>query len=370
MPYKNLIELDQLREHFHEPMADVARKFGVCTTFFKRICRTYGIKRWPFRKLQSIQKKIEESSKAESDQLTQLHIAREHLQTTGIPPPNMNNISKPRADNISKPRAVSVTQKLRPIDPMAGLLALKHASNPAIQAPVEYYPEYPPSCFPLLSAPMTIRNGVGGLTLVLNNADLSENPRGSEQSNEQDESTGSSEEVEEASRILGGLVRENLFKHSLHECSQNPEEHCECLNRFDSIQGGAVYIFEIGVTGEPRFTYISRGSMDVYGLTPQQVTDQDGCQKILSVIHKDDQASFIQTVQDSRLNLTEWIWRGRTSPPNGEGGLKGIYARSIPTKLPDGSVRWEGFLLECKPETCDEHHRQLLYKQNEQNNPV
>ena len=61
--------------------------------------------------------------------------------------------------------------------------------------------------------------------------------------------------------------------------------------------------------------------MDVYGLTPQlvshhtiqhnlrgwQVTDQDGCQKILSVIHKDDQASFIQTVQDSRLNLTEWL---------------------------------------------------------------
>ena len=51
MPYKTLIELDKLKEHFHEPMADVARKFGVCTTFFKRICRTYGIKRWPFRKV-------------------------------------------------------------------------------------------------------------------------------------------------------------------------------------------------------------------------------------------------------------------------------------------------------------------------------
>ena len=46
-----MIELDKLKEHFHEPMADVARKLGVCTTFFKRICRTYGIKRWPFRKV-------------------------------------------------------------------------------------------------------------------------------------------------------------------------------------------------------------------------------------------------------------------------------------------------------------------------------
>ena len=73
-------------------------------------------------------------------------------------------------------------------------------------------------------------------------------------------------------------------------------------------------------SGDPMFTYISRGSIDVYGLTPQQVshdtiqqnlrgwqvTDPDGCQKILSVIHKEDQASFIQTVQESRLNLTEW----------------------------------------------------------------
>ena len=60
--------------------------------------------------------------------------------------------------------------------------------------------------------------------------------------------------------------------------------------------------------------------MDVYGLTPQQVshdtiqrilrvwqvTSEDGCQKILSVIHAEDQASFIQTVQESRIHLTEW----------------------------------------------------------------
>ena len=28
---------------------------------------------------------------------------------------------------------------------------------------------------------------------------------------------------------------------------------------------------------------------------------------------------------------------------------QGIYARSVPTKLADGTVRWEGFLIEVEP---------------------
>lgn len=58
MPAKGTIPLEDLQLHFHLPMAEVAKRFGVCTTFFKKVCRTHGIKRWPFRKLKSLQKKI------------------------------------------------------------------------------------------------------------------------------------------------------------------------------------------------------------------------------------------------------------------------------------------------------------------------
>jgi len=58
MPAKEIIELEELQKHFHEPMADVAKQFGVCTTFFKKVCRLHGIKRWPYRKMKSLQKKI------------------------------------------------------------------------------------------------------------------------------------------------------------------------------------------------------------------------------------------------------------------------------------------------------------------------
>jgi len=100
MPYKTLIELDKLKQHFHEPMADVARKFGVCTTFFKRICRTYGIKRWPFRKLQSIGKKIAQLRTVDTAQsklkLDQLQVTLDRLQSSGVgsdPSPNSKNDS-------------------------------------------------------------------------------------------------------------------------------------------------------------------------------------------------------------------------------------------------------------------------------------
>ena len=47
-----------LREHFHLPLQQVAKKFGMCTTAFKKLCRRFGIAKWPHRQLRGIDKKI------------------------------------------------------------------------------------------------------------------------------------------------------------------------------------------------------------------------------------------------------------------------------------------------------------------------
>lgn len=47
-----------LRENFHLPLTEVAKKFNMCTTAFKKACRKQGIMQWPHRTLRSLEKKI------------------------------------------------------------------------------------------------------------------------------------------------------------------------------------------------------------------------------------------------------------------------------------------------------------------------
>lgn len=48
----------ELRQHFHLPLHTAAQKFGICTTAFKKMCRRFGIAKWPHRQLRGIDKKI------------------------------------------------------------------------------------------------------------------------------------------------------------------------------------------------------------------------------------------------------------------------------------------------------------------------
>ncbi len=52
------LRLAELREHFNMPLNEVAKKYGMCTTALKKLCRKYGVMQWPHRKLRSLEKKI------------------------------------------------------------------------------------------------------------------------------------------------------------------------------------------------------------------------------------------------------------------------------------------------------------------------
>mmetsp|Transcript_22396 Transcript_22396/g.50470 ORF Transcript_22396/g.50470 Transcript_22396/m.50470 type:complete len:335 (-) Transcript_22396:92-1096(-) len=79
----------ELREHFNMPLNEVAKKYGMCTTALKKLCRKYGVMQWPHRKLRSLEKKIA-SLKAEQryttdghgqldDEIRKLELQRESL---------------------------------------------------------------------------------------------------------------------------------------------------------------------------------------------------------------------------------------------------------------------------------------------------
>jgi len=58
MPSKKWLSIQEIAPLFHRPIVDVAATLGVCTTVLKKVCRRHGIRRWPQRKLQSLNKLI------------------------------------------------------------------------------------------------------------------------------------------------------------------------------------------------------------------------------------------------------------------------------------------------------------------------
>ena len=45
------LQFEDLSSRFHLTLASAAKDFGVSITYLKKVCRTYNIKRWPFRKV-------------------------------------------------------------------------------------------------------------------------------------------------------------------------------------------------------------------------------------------------------------------------------------------------------------------------------
>eukprot|EP00798_Chlamydomonas_sp_ICE-L_P005878 gene5878-30733_t len=58
----NQLELATIAKLFHLPIDDACKKLGTCSTKLKKICRQKGLSRWPYRKVRSIQNRLEKSS--------------------------------------------------------------------------------------------------------------------------------------------------------------------------------------------------------------------------------------------------------------------------------------------------------------------
>ncbi|KAF5175520.1 Rwp-rk domain protein [Thalictrum thalictroides] len=54
------LKISDLVHYFHLPIDVAAKRLAICPTAIKKICRKYGLKRWPHRKLKSIERKISE----------------------------------------------------------------------------------------------------------------------------------------------------------------------------------------------------------------------------------------------------------------------------------------------------------------------
>ena len=116
----------------------------------------------------------------------------------------------------------------------------------------------------------------------------------------------------------------------------------ERFKRITSNVPGMVYRFEADEAGASRFTFVSDGCREIYGVEPMDVLDAPGT--LLDRIHPEDAPGFVEAVETSRTTLGGFNWTGRHVHP--DGSITWAHAVSRPERLPGGMTSWDGVVTD------------------------
>lgn len=133
------------------------------------------------------------------------------------------------------------------------------------------------------------------------------------------------------------------FKDITHriEAEQKIKQSHELLLKLTDKVPAAIYQFEVAPNGEMSFPFMSKGA-DTVGIKrqPDEITTRP--LEAFDGIHPDDLPKMMQSIEESRINLTDWEMEYRTN--DATGNYKWVRGSSRPEKKPDGTVVWYGYL--------------------------
>ena len=105
---------------------------------------------------------------------------------------------------------------------------------------------------------------------------------------------------------------------------------------------GMIYQFQLFPEGTSKFNYVSSGCYAIYEVTPQEALAD--ANKLNHSIHPKDMADFQKSIEISAQTLQTWQFQGRIITSSGK--IKWIQAASEPVKQTDGTIIWDGLLLD------------------------
>ena len=120
---------------------------------------------------------------------------------------------------------------------------------------------------------------------------------------------------------------------------------------------GAIYQFKLDTNGSLSFPYISSDCQEILEYTSEQINQNSDL--FLSSIHPEDLSHFERVVSDSAQTFQHKHWKGRIITPSGK--TKWIQTASKPEKQADGSIVWDGLMVDISDRAIAE--RQLRESQ-------
>ncbi|MFP4394230.1 MAG: PAS domain S-box protein [Anaerolineales bacterium] len=122
---------------------------------------------------------------------------------------------------------------------------------------------------------------------------------------------------------------------------------------------GAVYQFRIGPDDTFSVPYMSAGGAEVF---ERPLADLMSDVPVFDDIHPDDREAFLESIDHATQTMQRWTHEFRTITPTGK--AKWLRGSSNPRRLPDGSLLWDGVLLDITErkraeEALQQHNRRL-----------
>lgn len=114
------------------------------------------------------------------------------------------------------------------------------------------------------------------------------------------------------------------------------------IQKITSRVPGVVYQFKMSPDGTYCFPYASDGIKQIYDVDPDEV--REDASKVFEIIHPDDFAEILASVQESAKNLTPWKQEYRVKFKNGT--IRNAYGTATPQQEKDGSILWHGFITD------------------------
>ncbi|HEY9743068.1 MAG TPA: PAS domain S-box protein [Coleofasciculaceae cyanobacterium] len=158
--------------------------------------------------------------------------------------------------------------------------------------------------------------------------------------------------------VIDDNLQEVSFQTALKQAEEALQQSEARLQRLVENVPGVIYQYLQYPDGTDKFTYVSPGVRDLCELEPEAIYENS--QLAWASIHPDDLSAFIASVDHSAKTLGQWRmeWRIITR----SGAVKWLQGVARPEKQPDGTLIWDGILLEIS----DKKQVEKALKENEE----
>lgn len=130
---------------------------------------------------------------------------------------------------------------------------------------------------------------------------------------------------------------------TLRTLSDRLQQSVDLVTNLTNEVPGLVYEYRQLPSGAAYFPYASKGIQDIYELTPKQVADNASL--VDAIIHPDDFPAYRASLAASATSLQPWHLEYRVILP--DQGLRWRRGDARPSRLPDGSTVWHGFIIDA-----------------------